>query len=68
MAYVTKNIADKAGINTGKVLEGYDLDNKEPIVVEVSTLQGTITGASGSFTTVDGKTVTVVDGIITTIV
>jgi len=29
---------------------------------------GLLTGVSGSFTTVDGKTVTVVDGIITSIV
>lgn len=33
-----------------------------------NTENSLLTGASGTFTTVDGKTVTVVDGIITSIV
>ena len=33
-----------------------------------NTANGLLSGASGSFTTVDGKTVTVVNGIITSIV
>lgn len=43
-------------------------DTSETLQQALDTKQNTITGASGSFTTVDGKTVTVSNGIITSIV
>lgn len=38
------------------------------LAVNYTTATLAVTGASGSFTTVDGKTVTVVNGVITSIV
>ncbi len=77
MDYVIANVAKKKGIRSGVVLAGYDLDSKQPTAVAttdfVPSLVGTdpvITppvGASGSFESDDHKTITVVDGLITSI-
>ena len=70
MPYVLKNLADKADINTGTVLHGYNLDKKRPIAVATTDFEGAVTGATGTFESGDtvAKVITVTNGIITSIV
>lgn len=59
--------AGKVGIGSGKSVPTYEVDVNGRVDATSFGVNGTI-GADGTFTTVDGKTVTVTKGLITNIV